>query len=148
MGGAGAWLGYDGLLVPSAHAPGVNLVVFVNVEEPNLPSNLLAINPRVRTNPEPTDHESAGTDTLYQEFRALSPSDPKPDGRLVRWSRTGVPTMQFHLMSTDSVSATGGGLPCKEDMVEAAIMGRACGRTQRAHRAGLELRMKAKWISS
>ncbi len=49
VGSAGAWLGYDGILVPSAHAPGVNLVVFVNVQEPDLPL-------------EPVSHQSAGED--------------------------------------------------------------------------------------
>lgn len=37
VGGASAWLGYDGILVPSARADGANLVVFVNVQHPDLP---------------------------------------------------------------------------------------------------------------
>lgn len=37
VGGAAAWLSYDGILVPSARAAGVNLVVLVNAQEPDLP---------------------------------------------------------------------------------------------------------------
>lgn len=45
VGGAVAWLGYDGILVPSARAAGVNLVVFVNAQEPDLPLEPVASEP-------------------------------------------------------------------------------------------------------
>ncbi len=35
VGGAAAWLGCDGILVPSARAKGDNLVIFVNRQEPD-----------------------------------------------------------------------------------------------------------------
>jgi RES domain-containing protein len=35
IGGAVEWLGHDGLLVPSARAEGVNLVIFPNRKKPN-----------------------------------------------------------------------------------------------------------------
>lgn len=35
VGGAAAWLGCDGILVPSARAKGDNLVIFVNQQEPD-----------------------------------------------------------------------------------------------------------------
>lgn len=35
VGGAAEWLGCDGLLVPSARATGVNLVIFVNKQDPD-----------------------------------------------------------------------------------------------------------------
>lgn len=42
VGGAAAWLGYDGILVPSARADGENLVVFVNIQKPDLPLEIIA----------------------------------------------------------------------------------------------------------
>lgn len=41
VGGAAAWLGYDGILVPSARSDGANLVVFVNMQQPDLPLDLI-----------------------------------------------------------------------------------------------------------
>ena len=41
VGGAAAWLGHDGILVPSARADGANLVVFVNLQKPDLPLELI-----------------------------------------------------------------------------------------------------------
>lgn len=41
VGGASAWLGHDGILVPSARADGANLVVFVNLQQPDLPLELI-----------------------------------------------------------------------------------------------------------
>lgn len=35
VGGAAAWLGLDGLLVPSARSVGANLVIFVNAQDPD-----------------------------------------------------------------------------------------------------------------
>lgn len=35
VGGAAEWLGCDGLLVPSARSAGVNLVIFVNKQDPD-----------------------------------------------------------------------------------------------------------------
>lgn len=45
VGGAAAWLGHDGILVPSARAGGANLVVFVNAQQPDLPLELMASEP-------------------------------------------------------------------------------------------------------
>lgn len=45
VGGAAAWLGYDGILVPSARVAGVNLVVFVNAQEPDLPLDTVGSEP-------------------------------------------------------------------------------------------------------
>lgn len=42
VGGAAAWLGHDGILVPSARADGDNLVVFVNAQRPDLPLELVS----------------------------------------------------------------------------------------------------------
>jgi RES domain-containing protein len=36
IGGAAAWVGHDGLLVPSARHPGSNLVIFPAAQDPNL----------------------------------------------------------------------------------------------------------------
>jgi RES domain-containing protein len=45
VGGAAAWLGHDGILVPSARADGMNLVVFVNTQHPDLPLELVSSEP-------------------------------------------------------------------------------------------------------
>ena len=42
VGGAAAWLGHDGILVPSARADGMNLVVFVDTQHPDLPLELVS----------------------------------------------------------------------------------------------------------
>lgn len=45
VGGAAAWLGNDSILVPSARAEGVNFVVFVDVQEPDLLLDLINSEP-------------------------------------------------------------------------------------------------------
>ncbi len=42
VGGAAAWLGHDGILVPSARTEGMNLVVFVNVQQLDSPLELIS----------------------------------------------------------------------------------------------------------
>lgn len=45
VGGAAAWLGSDGILVPSARAEGFNLVVFVNQMDPDAPLDAIESRP-------------------------------------------------------------------------------------------------------
>lgn len=45
VGGAAAWLGRDGILVPSARGVGDNLVIFVNRQAPDAALELLETNP-------------------------------------------------------------------------------------------------------